>query len=327
MLGFIARRIVSLVFVLLFAVTLTFCLLRMAPGDPFMLSEKQNTEENRQKQRWIHNLDGPLWWQWARYVGVGKKHPVYNTDGTLQKPEEFRGLLQGNFDVSLKLQDRSVGELIGQALPTSISVGLLALVIATTFGVWFGSIAAVKKHTWVDTATMLGALAAISVPTFVVGPTLVFIFAIWRQWLPVGGIGGFSNLILPAITLAGPFVAYIARLTRTSMLEVLAQDFVRTAQAKGLTERRVLYRHVLKVGILPVVSFLGPLAAGVLTGSLVVERVFSLPGMGEFFVNSVLNRDQFLCCGAVVVYCSLLVFMNLLVDIAYQWLDPRIRIT
>jgi oligopeptide transport system permease protein len=327
MLGFIARRVISLFFVLLIAVTLTFCLLRIAPGDPFNLSEKQNTEENRELQRRKHNLDGPLWWQWARYIGIAKKYDEKNTDGSVREPAGYRGLLQGNFDDSLKLKDRGVGELIAQTMPTSVSVGLLALLIATSLGIWLGSIAAVKKHTWIDTGTMLGALAAISVPTFVVGPTLALVFALWLKWLPVGGIGGLSNLILPAITLAGPFVAYIARLTRTSLLEVLAQDFVRTAHAKGLSERRVLYRHVLKVGILPVVSFLGPLSAGVLTGSLVVERVFSLPGMGEFFVNSVLNRDQFLCCGAVAVYCTLLVVMNLLVDIAYHWLDPRIRLT
>jgi len=193
-------------------------------------------------------------------------------------------------------------------------------------GVWLGSIAALRKNTWVDSATMLGALATISVPTFVTGPALVLVFALWLGWLPVGGWTGFSSLVLPAVTLAGPFIAYIARLSRTSILEVLNQDFVRTAHAKGLSERRVLYKHVLKVGILPVVSFLGPLAANLLTGSLVVESVFSLPGMGGFFVNSVLNRDVFLCGGSVTIYCTLLVFMNLVVDIAYKWLDPRIRL-
>jgi oligopeptide transport system permease protein len=323
MLGFIARRIVSLVFVLLFAVTLTFCLLRSAPGTPFNLSEKQTTPEAIAKQEVKYNLDGPIWWQCVRYLGFAKKNP----DPELQRPAQFNGLLQGNFDRSLKLKDRKVGELIFAALPTSVTIGLLALMISTTLGVWIGSIAALRKHSWVDAGSMLGALAAISVPTFVTGPALALVFALWLGWLPIGGLGGFANFILPACTLAGPFIAYIARLTRASMLEVLAQDFVRTAHAKGLSERRVLYRHVMKVGILPIVSFLGPLAAGVLTGSLVVERVFSLPGLGDFFVNSVLNRDQFLCCGSVAVYCTLLVLMNLLVDIAYQWLDPRIRLT
>ncbi len=327
MLGFIARRIVSLFFVLLFAVTFTFCLLRLAPGSPFNLNEKQNSPENIRKQEYEHNLDGPIWRQCARYLGFVQKYPEKNSDGTERKSAGYRGLLQGHFDVSLKLKDRKAGEVIVQAMPTSVTIGLLALAIATVLGVWLGSIAAVKKNTWVDTATMLGALAAISIPTFVAGPMLALIFSLWLGWLPIGGIGGFTNLILPAVTLAGPFIAYIARLTRASMLEVLAQDFVRTARAKGVSEQRVIYRHVLKVGILPVISFLGPLTAGVLTGSLVVEKIFNLPGMGEIFVNSVLNRDMFLCCGAVAVYCTLLVLMNLLVDVAYQWLDPRIRLT
>ena len=224
------------------------------------------------------------------------------------------------------MKDRNIGELLRAALPTSLTIGALALLLSTGVGVWLGSIAAVRKNTWLDSATMLGALVAISVPTFVVGPALVLIFSLWLGWLPVGGWTGISSLILPSITLAGPFVAYIARLTRTSMLEVLNQDFVRTAHAKGLSEKRVLYKHVLKVGILPVVSFLGPLSANLLTGSLVIESVFSLPGMGGFFVTSVLNRDVFLCCGSVAVYCTLLVGMNLFVDIAYKWLDPRIRL-
>lgn len=327
MLGYIARRIVSLFFVLLFAVTLTFCLLRMAPGDPFNLGEKQNTEANREKQRKLYNLDGSLFSQWARYIGIAKKHEVRNTDGTIQKERGFRGLLQGEFERSTKIKERTVGELIAGAMPTSVTIGALALLLATTLGIWFGCVAAARKHTWLDTATMLGALVAISLPTFVLGPILALVFALKLGWFPIGGLGGLSNLVLPAFTLAAPFIAYIARLTRSSMLEVLSQDFVRTAHAKGLTERRVLFKHVLKVGILPVVSFSGPLAAGVLTGSLVVERVFSLPGMGEFFVGSVINLDMFLCCGVVVVYCTLLVLMNLLVDIAYQWLDPRIRLT
>jgi oligopeptide transport system permease protein len=249
-----------------------------------------------------------------------------NPDAEHGRPAEFSGLLQGDFGKSTKLKDRNIGELLRAALPTSLTIGALALLLSTAVGVWLGSVAAVRKNTWVDSATMLGALAAISVPTFVTGPALVLIFSLWLGWLPVGGWTGISSLILPAITLAGPFVAYIARLTRTSMLEVLNQDFVRTAHAKGLSEQRVLYKHVLKVGILPVVSFLGPLSANLLTGSLVIESVFSLPGMGGFFVNSVLNRDVFLCCGSVAVYCTLLVGMNLFVDIAYKWLDPRIRL-
>ena len=319
---FILRRIISLVFVLLIAVTVSFCLLRKAPGNPFALNEKQSSPETIARQERKFNLDGPVWWQCLRYLGFARQ----NADPDRALPARFSGLLQGDLQPCLKFKDRSVAELIRQALPVSAILGAAALLLSTTIGVWLGSIAAVRKNTWVDSATMLGALAAISVPTFVTGPALVLIFSMWLGWLPVGGWTGTSSLILPAITLAGPFIAYIARLTRTSMLEVLSQDFVRTAHAKGLGERRVLYKHVLKVGILPVVSFLGPLTANLLTGSLVIESVFSLPGMGGFFVNSVLNRDVFLCCGSVTVYCTLLVGMNLLVDIAYQWLDPRIRL-
>ena len=325
--SFIIRRIFSLVFVLLFAVTATFCLLRLAPGNPFSLNEKQSSPETRRQMERKFNLeelrdektkavDWPLLGsQVARYLGVKR-----NNQGS------FSGLLQGDLQPCLKFKDRTVAELIWQALPVSAILGGAALLLSTTIGVWLGSIAAVRKNTWLDSATMLGALVAISVPTFVTGPALVLIISLWLGWLPVGGWTGISSLILPAITLAGPFIAYIARLTRTSMLEVLNQDFVRTAHAKGLSERRVLYKHVLKVGILPVVSFLGPLTANLLTGSLVIESVFSLPGMGGFFVNSVLNRDVFLCCGSVTIYCTLLVGMNLLVDIAYKWLDPRIRL-
>jgi oligopeptide transport system permease protein len=313
--SFILRRIISLVFVLLIAVTVTFCLLRMAPGSPFALGEKQASPETIAAQERKFDLDGPIWWQCVRYLGFAK-----GNDG------RWSGLLQGDLQPCLKYKDRTVAELIVQALPVSAILGASALLLSTVIGVWLGSLAALRKHTWVDSVTMLGALATISVPTFVTGPALVLVFALWLGWLPVGGWTGFSSLILPAITLAGPFIAYIARLSRTSILEVLNQDFVRTAHAKGLSERRVLYKHVLKVGILPVVSFLGPLAANLLTGSLVIESVFSLPGMGGFFVNSVLNRDVFLCCGSVTVYCTLLVSMNLVVDIAYKWLDPRIRL-
>ena len=312
---FIFRRILSLVAVLLVAVTATFCLLRFAPGNPFALNEKQSSPETIAAQERKFDLDRSILSQCARYLGM-----MRNNEG------RFSGLLQGNLKSCLKFKDRTVAELIGQALPVSAILGASALLLATAIGVWLGSIAAVRKNTWLDSATMLGALAAISVPTFVTGPALVLVFSLWLGWLPVGGWTGISSLILPAITLAGPFVAYIARLTRTSMLEVLNQDFVRTAHAKGLGEKRVLYKHVLKVGILPVVSFLGPLAANLLTGSLVIESVFSLPGMGGFFVNSVLNRDVFLCCGSVTIYCTLLVGMNLFVDITYKSLDPRIRL-
>lgn len=323
MLGFVIRRIFSLGFVLLVAVSLAFCLLRLAPGSPFAQNEKQASQTTIAQQERLYDLDGPVWWQCLRYLGLGKR----NAQPEHGLPERYDGLLWGDMQPALKYKDRNVGELIRQTFPISALIGGLALVIATLAGVFLGSMAALRKHTWVDSGTMLAALFAVSIPTFVTGPALVLVFALWLGWLPVGGLSGVSSLILPSITLAGPFIAYIARLTRASMLEVLGQDFVRTARAKGLAEQRVIYKHALKVAILPVVSFLGPMAAGMLTGSLVIENVFSLPGMGHFFVSSVQSRDVFLCCGAVAVYCALLVVMNLVVDIAYQWLDPRIRLS
>jgi oligopeptide transport system permease protein len=173
---------------------------------------------------------------------------------------------------------------------------------------------------------MLTALLAISLPSFVIGPILILVFSLELRWLPVGGWGSPAQMILPAITLAAPYVAYIARLMRSSMLETLNQDFVRTARAKGLPERIVLWKHALRVAILPVVSFLGPLAAHLLTGSIVVETIFNIPGAGGFFVNSILNRDGFLLGGVVIVYCVILVVFNMLVDLAYTVLDRRIRV-
>ena len=314
MFTFIVRRIFSLFVVLLVAVTASFCLLRLAPGNPFAQGEKAISAEQLLAQERKYDLDGSLFSQWARYIGVAP-----NNAG------KFSGLLQGEFQPCLKYKDREVRELIVQTIPVSAMLGAVALLLATSIGIFLGSLAALKKDKLADAGTMFFALFAVSLPTFVVGPTLILIFALWLGWLPVGGWNGATSIVLPAITLAGPFIAYISRLTRTSMLEVLGQDFVRTARAKGLPEKRVIYRHALKVAILPVVSFVGPLAANLVTGSLVVESVFNLPGMGGFFVNSVLNRDVFLCCGTVVIYCTLLVLLNLVVDIAYKWIDPRIK--
>ena len=207
-----------------------------------------------------------------------------------------------------------------------MTLGLCAFVLATGVGIFLGVVAAASRGGPGDFFAMLFALAAISLPSFIIGPILILVFGIWLKVLPVGGWGTLPALILPAITLAAPYVAYIARLLRGSMIETLGQDFVRTARAKGLRERTVLYRHALRVAILPVVSFLGPLAAHLLTGSIVVETLFHIPGAGGFFVNSILNRDGFLLGGVVIVYCAMLVLFNMLVDILYTLLDRRIRL-
>jgi len=314
MFAFILRRFRSMLLVLFCVVTLTFFLMRLAPGGPFDRERKlpKATEEQLLRR---FNLNGTLWQQYRTYLGVRK-----NEAG------KFSGLLQGDLQPSTKYRNRTVNELLAQTLPVTMTLGALAFIIATVAGVALGCWAGVRHNTAVDTGSMMGALFAISIPTFVTGPLLVMIFCLKLGWLPVGGWLSPQSLILPAITLAGPYVAYIARLMRTSMLEVLGQDFIRTARAKGLSESRIIYKHAIKIAILPVVSFIGPLAANLLTGSMVVELIFNIPGAGGFFVNSIQNRDGFLLCGVVIVYCALLVLLNLVVDIAYTLLDRRIKL-
>lgn len=293
-----------MILVLFCVVTITFFLVRLAPGGPFS-RERQIPPVIEQQLLARYKLDGTLWQQYTDYLG---------------------DLLKGDLRLSTKYRDRSVNELLAQSLPVSAVLGISAFLLSTTLGIWLGCLAAVRQHTWVDTSAMLGALALISIPTFVTGPVLALIFGIRLGWFPVGGWGSLSAVVLPAITLAGPYTAYIARLMRSSLLEVLGQDFVRTARAKGLTGGRTVYKHALKVALLPVISFLGPLAANLLTGSIVVEMIFNIPGAGSFFVNSIINRDVFLLSGVVIVYCGLLVTLNLVVDLAYSILDPRIRL-
>jgi oligopeptide transport system permease protein len=302
MIRFIAKRMLGLAAVLFCVVSITFFLIRLMPGGPFD-RERKLPEQIEKALLARYKLDGPILNQYFGYLG---------------------DLLHGDLRLSTKYRDRSVNEILADALPVSATLGVIAFVLATVGGVFVGSLAASYQHSWIDRSAMLGALFAISLPSFVIGPLLILIFAIDSQLLPVGGWGTWKSLILPSITLAAPYAAYIARLTRASMLEALTQDFVRTARAKGLPESQVVYKHALKVAILPVVSFLGPLAANLLTGSIVVENIFSIPGAGGFFVNSVLNRDGFLLGGIVIVYCVLLVLFNLVVDILYGWLDRRI---
>ncbi|HXM01542.1 MAG TPA: ABC transporter permease [Chthoniobacterales bacterium] len=304
MIRFIAKRMVGLAAVLFCVVSITFFLIRLMPGGPFD-RERKLPEQIEKALLARYKLDGPILNQYFGYLG---------------------DLLHGDLRLSTKYRDRSVNEILADALPVSATLGVIAFVLATVGGVFVGSVAASYQHSWIDRSAMLGALLAISLPSFVIGPLLILIFAIDSQLLPVGGWGTWKSLILPSITLAAPYAAYIARLTRASMLEALTQDFVRTARAKGLPESQVVYKHALKVAILPVVSFLGPLAANLLTGSIVVENIFSIPGAGGFFVNSVLNRDGFLLGGIVIVYCVLLVLFNLVVDILYGWLDRRIAL-
>ena len=304
MVRFIAKRLVGLVVILFCVVTITFFLVRLMPGGPF--DRERKLPEHIEKELLAkYKLDGPLFEQYFNYL---------------------RDLLHGDLRLSTKYRSRSVNEILADSLPVSGLLGGIAFCVATVGGVFLGSLAAAKQQTWIDRTAMLGALFAVSLPSFVIGPILVLVFAIEWPVLPVGGWGNLQSLVLPSITLAAPYTAYIARLTRSSMLEVLTQDYIRTARAKGLSNTAVIYKHGLRVAILPVVSFLGPLAANLLTGSIVVESIFSIPGTGGFFVNSVLNRDGFLLAGVVIVYCSLLVLFNLVVDLVYGLLDRRISL-
>ena len=304
MVRFIAKRTVGLVVILFCVVTITFFLVHLMPGGPF--DRERKLPEHIEKQLLAkYKLDGPIFEQYAGYLS---------------------DLLHGDLRLSTKYRSRSVNEILADSLPVSGLLGGIAFCVATVGGVFLGSLAAANQQTWIDRTAMLSALFAVSLPSFVIGPVLVLVFAIDWPVLPVGGWGTLRSLVLPSITLAAPYTAYIARLTRSSMLEVLTQDYIRTARAKGLSNSSVLYKHALRVAILPVVSFLGPLAANLLTGSIVVESIFSIPGTGGFFVNSVLNRDGFLLAGVVIVYCSLLVVFNLVVDLLYGLLDHRISL-
>jgi len=304
MLAFLTRRLFAMSGVLLCVLTLTFLLLRLSPGGPFTRERKLPAVIEQQLMA-KYRLDGPLWQQYVDYL----------TD-----------VVRGDLRLSTKYRDRPVRELLEQSLPVSACLGGTAFMLAVCAGVWLGSIAAIRRGSLADTSSMLLALGLISVPTFVTGPGFVLWFALHLKWFPAGGWSSPASLWLPALALAGPATASIARLTRTSLLETLDAPFLRTARAKGVSEGRMLYVHALKIALLPVVSYLGPLAANLLTGSIVVESIFNLPGTGSFFVNAILNRDVFLLGGVVLVYCSLLVGMNLLVDLAYHWLDPRIRL-
>ncbi len=303
MIGLLTKRLAGLGLVLFAVVSITFFLARLQPGGPFD-AEKAPPAFIKEELLRHYDLDGSLWSQYTRYLG---------------------DLLHGDLRVSFEYRNWTVGEVIGQQLPVSLQLGAVAFLLSTFFGVSLGCLAAMRKDTWIDRASMLTALLAISLPSFITGPLLIGIFSLALGWFPVGGWGGVRSLVLPALCLAAPYIAYIARLMRNSMLEVLGADYIRTARAKGLAPRHIGGRHALKVALLPVVTFLGPLAAHLLTGSIIVESVFSIPGAGSIFVNSIQNRDTFLLCGVVILYCTLLVLFNLIVDLAYSALDPRIQ--
>ncbi len=303
MLAFVARRIALAVPVLLAIATLTFFMMRLAPGGPFD-AERRLPAAVLANIEARYRLDRPLAEQYLSYLG---------------------DLLRGDLGPSFRYPDRSVGELIALGLPVSLTVGAAALLLALAVGIPAGVVAAIRQNRPADHLAMGLAMTGVSVPNFVLGPLLILLFALRLGWLPVAGWGSWRHIVLPAVTLGLFYAAYIARLTRAGMLEVIRQDFVRTARAKGAPEHRVVLRHALRLALLPVVSFLGPAAARVLAGSVVVETIFAVPGIGRYFVTAALNRDYTMVLGTALFFSTLLVAFNLLVDLAYGLIDPRIR--
>ncbi len=305
MLRYTLLRIVGAIPTLLLVIALAFLMVHAAPGGPFD-DERALPAEVEANIAAAYHLDEPLPKQFVRYVS---------------------GLLRGDLGPSYRYVDYSVNELIATAFPYSLRIGALAMALALLIGVSAGTLAALRQGTALDRVVMGFSMTGISIPVFVVAPVLVLLLAVKLQWLPAGWseTGGAGRYILPVVTLALPQIAYIARLTRASMIDVLGRDFIRTAHAQGLGTATIIRVHALKPAMLPVLSYMGPAIAAILTGSVVVEEIFGIPGLGQFFVRGALNRDYTLVLGIVVFYATLIIALNLVVDILYGAIDPRVR--
>jgi oligopeptide transport system permease protein len=305
LLAYSLRRLLGAIPTLLILIAFSFLLIRAAPGGPFD-TERQLLPEIEANLRAVYHLDEPLYQQFGRYL---------------------YGLMHFDFGPSFQYRDYTVTELIVTGFPVSLKLGGSAILVALLFGVTAGCIAALKQNSAADHGVMAVSMTGISIPNFVMAPLLVLVFAVYLRWLPAGGLGQGSlrNLVLPVIALALPQIAYLARLTRGSMIEVLRSNFIRTARAQGLPNWQIIVKHALKPALLPVVSYLGPATAAVITGSVVIEQIFSVPGLGRFFVTAALNRDYTLVMGVVVFYGVLIILFNFLVDLAYAWLDPKVK--
>lgn len=305
MFAYAVRRLGSAIPTLFIIVTVAFFMMRLAPGGPFD-REKQLPPEIEANILKAYNLDKPLHEQYLSYIG---------------------NILQGDFGPSYKYLDFTVTDLIVAGFPVSLRLGVTAIILAILLGVTAGTIAALKQNSVFDYMVMGVAMTGIAIPNFVMAPLLALVFGVYLSWLPVAGWGGaVQNQILPVITLALPQIAYIARMTRGSMVETMHSNFIRTARAKGLMERIVVMRHALRGGLLPVVSYLGPATAAVITGSVVIESIFDVPGIGRYFVNGALNRDYPVVMGVVIFYAVLIMGLNLIVDLLYGFLDPRVKV-
>jgi oligopeptide transport system permease protein len=305
MLSYALRRLAGILPTLFVIVTVSFCIVRLAPGGPFDQEQALAPAVRANLDR-LYGLDRPLAVQYVRYLGA---------------------LARGDFGPSLSERDFSVSELIAQGLPLSATLGLAAVLLAVIAGIPAGILAALAHRRGADLGVNAAAALGVALPTFVTGPLLALLFGLYLHWLPVAGWerGAPRYLVLPVVTLALPIAAYLARLTRASLLEVLRSAYIRSARARGLGAARVLWRHALRPALLPVVSYLGPAVAFALTGSLVIETVFGLPGTGRYLVQGAIDRDYPLVMGMIIVYAALTLLLNLLADIAYGWLDPRVR--
>ena len=330
MFRFILRRFLETIPVLLVIVTATFFMLRLVPGGPFT-AEKAVSKEILKNLEAHYGLDKPLHRQYLSYLGdiAPKRFAPWRlfTDADRDGSADFdlKAAFGVDFGPSFKYPNRTVNEIVAGKLPASLELGLLALAIALSIGIPLGVVAAVKKNTWWDYTASTFGMVGICLPTFVMGPLLVLFFALQLGWFNASGWYTAADRVLPAATLGIVFVAYIARLTRGGMLEVLNQDYIRTARAKGASEARVVVKHALRGGLLPVVTYLGPAIAGVISGSFVIETIFQIPGLGREFVTSAFNRDYTLVSGTVLLYAVLIIGLNFLVDVAQVWLNPRLK--
>jgi len=304
LLAYSLRRLLGAIPTLLILIASAFLMIRAAPGGPFD-TERKLLPEIEANLRAAYHLDEPLYQQFGRYL---------------------YGLAHFDFGPSFQYRDYTVTELIVTGFPVSLKLGGLAMLLALVAGVAAGCLAAFNQNSRIDYGVTALSMTGISIPSFVMAPLLVLVFAVYLHWLPAGGLGDASNLVLPVVALALPQIAYVARLTRGSMIEVLRSNFIRTARAQGLSTAQIVLRHALKPALLPVVSYLGPATALVITGSVVVEQIFGVPGIGRFFVTGALNRDYTLVMGVVVFYGVLIVAFNFLVDLAYAWLDPKVKL-
>lgn len=304
MLRFVGRRLWNGALTLAALVTLTFFVMRLAPGGPFSRNRKISPEVQANIEAAFH-LDEPVWMQFGRFVG---------------------GLLQGDLGPSTRFRDYSVNDLIASGLPYSLTIGFWAIIVASVIGVALGVAGALRRNGVTDYVAGSVGVIGIAIPIFVVGPVFQAVFGLKLGWLPVGGWDGtWRAVVLPVIVLALPNIAYISRLTRTSMIETLRENYVRTALAKGIGWRRVLWRHTLAGALLPVIAYLGPATAAIITGSILIETIFAVPGIGRHFVDAALNRDYPLVTGITLLYGGLLILFNIGTDVVRAMLDPRLR--